>query len=166
MRDSNRQRLYQEIAAAADRLDAAKAMEAELSQCTEPARVGDVYVLPSDTDVTLSWLVVNLYPDSEDLALVVPVDDAPFVGVCDIRFGSSPDVARCGYSFWVVREELNPEQRVSAGLQMEAHFCRSVLAKLARGQTPTHNAEQDATENDPEYWEHCREVERVGNSLF
>ncbi len=165
MNDANKERLRLAVAEAAEKVEALKQRQAELSQCTEPARIGYLYVVPSESDVAFSWLVVNLHPDDSNLALVVPVTDFPLIGVCDVTLPTlAPDVARCGFAHWVVRSELKQEERVDGGWSwlLLAFHCRKVLHRMATGQELQYTAEQDTAENDPEYEDHCEEVEAEG----
>lgn len=137
-----------------------------------PLAVGDVFCLPHSGDAGLFWLVVNFHPDTGDTVLVVPMDDAFWVGVCDVVHQSpcqgAPFVLRCGYSHWASVSALTVDRRCFAGEEWAgaAAKCRAVLAKMARGHAITVTIDQEATEEDPEYWAHCAEVERVGRELW
>jgi hypothetical protein len=166
MTDDQRSRLRQVVAAAAEKAEQQQQRAAEMATNTEPAAVGDLYVMPDqDTDITLSWLVVRIHPDNSALALVVPVDDFPLVGVCDVPL-TGPKYCRCDCAFWVVRSELRPEYRVDSGWLLPAQDCRKVLHRLATGQELGGTEEQDRTEDDPEYEAHILELMAVGERLW
>lgn len=138
--------------------EAADKLAQQKPPTADPVAIGDEFVLPVKTDITLSWLVVNFHPDDKSLALVVPTDDAPFFGVCDVK-GEPPRIARTGFSEWTSVQSLPIANRVDYGLTDWAKACRVVLAGLARGKPPQSTPEQEACEADPNYEHHCADIE-------
>ena len=127
---------------------------------------GRLLVCDLPTDITVEWLEVRRADSGE--ILLVPTDDAPFCGACDVRlnggtaFGvrQGDRFARCGVSVWVQPEDLGRHKPHEVGTvsPRELASVRRVLADLARGR-PMPDA---AADDDPEYWALTRELENLG----
>lgn len=123
-----------------------------------PTAVGDEFVFPLKTDVTVSFLVVNFHPDDPTTALLVPLTDFPFSDVCDVK-ADGPTFARCGLSCWLETDKTPVANRVNYGLTDLARECRTTLAKMVRGQL------NGGGEYNEDYLEHCEDVEDVLEQL-
>lgn len=127
---------------------------------------GRLLVCDLPTDVTVEWLEVRR--DADAGILLVPTDDGPFCGACDVRLEVADfqgirqayRFARCGVSVWVTPEDLGRCGPIEVGAVSadELKEVRQVLADLARGR-PMPDASAD---NDPEYWHLTAELERLG----
>ncbi len=137
--------------------DAADKLANQKPPTNDPHAIGDEFVLPIKTDITLSWLIVNFHVDDPTLAIVVPVADFPLLGVCDVM-GEPPRVAHCGYSEFANIAQLPIANRVDYGLTEWAKNCRRVLGMLARGKTPKRTPERDGVELNPDYENHCADI--------
>ena len=150
------QRLAESVLAAARELERAE------DYGTGPAEPGDLFVLPLRSDtIGLEWLVVRVHPDTADTVLLVPVDTAPFWGVCSVWETGSVQVARCSLSVWVSRSVLVPALRVGRWDGEKVSDCRVILHRLATGADLDATPQQRATECDPNYQAHLNEVARA-----
>jgi hypothetical protein len=125
---------------------------------TDPAQVGDVYILLFQDDIYVEWVVVRPHPDDNEYLLIVPIDDFPFMGMCDIRLFGYEDtdamVARCNHSHWIPRSWLSGGKRVEELPSEFVKKIRQTLAKMARLLELDPLTEDDVTD-DPDYmdWE-------------
>jgi len=106
---------------------------------TGPPAPGDLYFVGRTR-----WLVVREHPDDPTALLVVPVDDHPLLGTCDVPI-EAPDAARCGCGSWahaaVFRDRVDHQPDAVRPV-------REVMARLARGQATGRPGDAD---EDPEY---------------
>jgi len=128
---------------------------------------GDLYGFKLATDVSVEWLVVR---EMDGLYLLVPADDTPMVGTCDVRLpsarqpGQAEMIARCGLSTWAHPADLSRRGPVRFGAvdATDLGVVRVVLSRLARGVIPGGDGPDD---DDPTYWHLCQELERLGIEL-
>jgi hypothetical protein len=124
-----------------------------------PAQPGDVFLMVGiPDDCPLSFAILRAHPDnkgdllnplSEDLFFCVPCDDwDDMVGICDIEDDNEylgPLVARCGYGFWMCREDLpineDDGRPVLSGKMLSE--CRQVMANMARGKLEYTNEQRN-----------------------
>lgn len=114
-------------------------------------QVGDVYIFsPAEKDdMMLFWIIVNQVDN--DLFTVIPLDDFPFLGSCDISIELLDLKARCGRGLFLSGEYLKTQTLIDFVPDQVPPIKRE-LAALARGQTVS-TEEQTCTNADPEYEE-------------
>ena len=132
---------------------------------TKALEVGEVFVLRGLRDsVGVSWLVANEHPDDPALLLCVPLDSTPFVGPVDVR-GPDCQVARVNSTTWLPIRFLPSRGvvRVAVGAEWDqlADECRLLLGRLAAGKPIYSTPDQLATDEDPHYHQHERELDGV-----
>jgi len=126
---------------------------------------GDVYVFDLPTDVSAFWLVVREHPEG-GLFLLVPTDDTPTVGGCDVPVPSfigppyATQYARCGLSVWCDPADLirHAPRRAGAVSPGDLGHVRRFLHDMVRGLVPTSTPDDD----DAEYLDLSGELERLG----
>lgn len=155
------EKLRQAIQTAADRLAAAEPLPPD----TKALEVGEVFVLRGRRDsIGVAWLVVNEHPDDPALLLCVPMDTTPLVGPVDVR-GPDCQVARVNSATWLPLRFLPSRGVVRAAVGAEweqlADECRLLLGRLAAGKPIYSTPEQLATDEDPHYHQHERELGEV-----
>ena len=73
-----------------------------VSDRSNPATPGDLYVFTIAMDAAVEWLVVQEHPDDSDHLLMVPADDFPLAGTSNVVLPHDlvgrPLTARCGCS--------------------------------------------------------------------
>jgi hypothetical protein len=133
----------------------------------EAPRWGDTFVMKTQVNLSLEWLVARFHPDNNDTVLVVPIDDAPFIGITDLalasRPGETPRAVRIGEAVWVDTTYLIENGRRTGTLSPEAlaHVSR-VMADLASGKF---EGIETPTDNDPEYRHLLEDVRRAANEV-
>jgi hypothetical protein len=124
-----------------------------------PVAIGDQFVLEMRTDIDISLLVINVHPDIAHTFLLVPMDSAPWVGLCDVICAEQlPLIARAQFSLWLPEQALPIANRVDYGYAKTAKACRHLLFELARGRFAKETPEIMRVENDTNYESHCFEV--------
>lgn len=120
----------------------------------------NLFVFNLDTDIALEWAVVRAHPDDPDLILLVPLDDAPFVGTADVVLPVDRLlIARCGESDWFDLSVLS--RGVCLG-EVPVQPIRQRLAELVRGRIVQSRPAIDA---DPEYEQLLRDIQRAREEL-
>src|SRR5690242_17415698 len=89
--------------AIAEASDSLRTVSPDVTSSDARGVAGHLYVF--HVEVALEWLMVREHPDDEMLALLVPCDDFPLVGSCDVRVPldliDRPLIARCGEAIWL-----------------------------------------------------------------
>lgn len=120
---------------------------------------GDVFVIKTDVEAAIEFMVVRELFDDKSLVLMVPMDDAhPFVGPPDFDFPKSiagrPLIARCGQTFWMPKKSLLEKEgychKVFSVSKRALSLVRAKIAKLARGMNYVPD-EQLNMDCDPNY---------------
>lgn len=136
-------------------VEACKKLEANRkileSQKDRGLESGDVYLFENATD-GFTWMIVREHLDDPDLFLVVPVDDHPLVGLPDVAFAGGPDVARCGYSTHIHKDQFRSDLRVKILEKVYVERVRKTLHTMIVGQMDGTQSQWEANAN-PDYWE-------------
>jgi hypothetical protein len=152
------ERLKKAIADAAARLSMYRVGENEVHY------PGDLYVCDDGIEGSVEWLHVRDCPDDNDLVLLVPVDDFPLEGCCDVNLDhcqQRPMVARCGAAVWVPKKGLlKVAQRVTRILDGVTEVS-TMMAHMARGEI---ERETDV-DDDPEYEHWMWQVLKGGRNI-
>lgn len=134
------------------------AERSEITSSSRPPAPGDLFALPGDGDLLLSWLAVELRDDGK--VLVIPVDTSPDAGSRDVQLRApvgSPSTVRCGVEARVELETIHSGQRLET-LPAEP-FARvlDLRKAMANGSVTVTPWQQDIDE-DAEYREHLAEL--------
>ncbi len=129
--------------------------------------IGKLYIFDLVTDRSIEWLVVRDLQDGESYVQVVPCDDTPLIGCCDVAVchdraleGQAKMFARCGVSLWCGMSDLFSHRMTAVGdvSSEELSNVRKRLAEIARGIIPVSTPDDD----DLEYIELCGELDKLG----
>lgn len=126
----------------------------ELARMPDEPRPGDVYRSPAAGAADFEWVVLRSHPDDPHLLCVVPADDNPLAGRCDVVVprdaACGPLTLRCGYGLWIHALRLPRALRTGWVEHRFVHAARELLGKMVRGRLEV-SASRHEVEADPEY---------------
>ncbi len=133
---------------------AAKERQGVRARAAQPPGPGDVFVFQETADYPVDWAVVDRHPDDAQLLRVVPLDDYPQVGSCDVglRLGTSGRGAnaRCDLSIWLDVSVFKSELRTGILTEEKLDRIRRKREQIESGTVVASIAEEEV-DGDPEY---------------
>jgi len=145
-----------------------KRVVAELSTRTDVPEPGDLYLFPLPADMPLEWVVITIDPDDDDLLYLLPADDHPLVGSADVRIPNDADcaplVVRCGFGFWVHKEQLLTQRRSGTIPTASVNRANKILSKIVASDLDATSLQKE-TDCDPEYESWMRELSSAVETL-
>jgi hypothetical protein len=88
-------------------------------------------------EIIVSWALVAVHPDQQDLFLAVPADDNPQAGGDDVTvpasIGTGPLTLRCGYCTWILARHLQPDKLEGWIEEPQIREAREAIQAVASG---------------------------------
>jgi len=133
---------------------AAKERQAVSARAAQPPGPGDVFVFQETADYPVDWAVVDCHPEDAQRLRVMPLDDYPQVGSCDVglRLGTTGRVAnaRCDFSIWLDASVFESELRTGILTEKNLDHIRRKREQIESGTVVASIAEEEV-DGDPEY---------------
>ncbi len=131
---------------------------ANTSRSGDQARIGDVLLEPTTSDLAVEWVVIDRRETPASL-LLIPADDDPLIGSRDLATrdtqATGPLVLRCGFGLWLSPDRLHAADTCNQLEEGCTAAARRIWEELESGVHKTSLALKEA-DLDPLYQDRSR----------